>query len=108
MSEVKATLTIERNGEEFDVDIKGDYHPFQKGYHEKGGGQIDPDEPAMVDDIEATYEGKPIELTEKEYEAAEEKLLEYAEEEAEPDCGYERDYDDLDRRDLNLEFGGME
>lgn len=108
MSKVKTSILIERpNGEvgddgedileEIEVDVSGDYHPFRRGAFERGGLQIDPDEPEMVEDIEATHNGKPIDLTEDEEEKAEEALLEVAQEgDDEPDRDDEPDYDPRD------------
>jgi len=100
MSQVKSSLTIERpigkdndlDMEEIEVTITGEYSPFHRGRFEKGGGQVEPDEPECIDDIEATFNGKTIELTDSEVEKAEEELLSTVKDDCdgpEPDDDYE-------------------
>lgn len=99
MQQVKSSLLIERpigkdndtDMEEMEVTITGAYSPFHRGRFEKGGGQIEPDEPEMIEDIEAIYNGKVIELTDAELEKAEEELFSMVKD----DC----DEPDFDRDD---------
>lgn len=63
-------------GYDLEVTISGTYHATHKGRHVRGEGQIEPDEDACIDDVCATYDGRTIELTEKQMEEAIEKLME--------------------------------
>ncbi len=73
-------ITIERsaNGIDGEVDITVEYeaHAAHRGYHEKGGGQIDPDEPAWIeiDSVVETDTGIGLELTEKQLDELEERI----------------------------------
>lgn len=46
------------------LDVGYTFYPFHRGYHEKGGGQIDPDEPAHNEIESVTIEGTSISLYE--------------------------------------------
>lgn len=73
---VNATIYVERNGEELEVSVTGNYKPGRAGSFYKGYGDPgDPPEPGEIEDVEAEVDGKPIELTQEEYDKACEKLL---------------------------------
>lgn len=62
---------------EIEVAIRGSYTPAERGRREDGL-QMDPDYDACIEDIGATYKGKPYELTASGMEKAEEILTEIA------------------------------
>ena len=74
------------NGHATDVDfiMKGNYVPAERGTFERGGLQITPDEPAMVEDMEVyAVAGRPPQklyvtdwLTEKQLGSIEDNFLE--------------------------------
>lgn len=73
---VEAILLIERDGAELRVDLTGQLHPGERmvRYYRDGSGH--PGAPPYVSDIEAELDGVPVELTDPELEAAQDRLLE--------------------------------
>lgn len=90
---VEFAFTIERNEEQIELLIVGEYSPASKGATDgKYGPPIEPDEPDFIEIDSATDEdGNEIELTEEEYEKAVEEGLEKL---AEMEEGCEPDYYD--------------
>lgn len=102
---IKSTMVIERpNGskdqdqedilEEIEIVIEGTYYPFHKGYREPKGMQICPDEEEMIDEVQATLNNKPINLTELEEEKASDILIQKGKDNNEDYNEYERDEDE--------------
>jgi len=76
MKEIESEMTIEREGEEVEVEIVGYFSPACRGSRERGTGlQMEPDEPEGIDDITASLDGVEIVLTSDEEEKACEILL---------------------------------
>lgn len=76
MKQVSTTMLIYSN--QIEVTISGTYSPLHRGRFEKGGGQLEPDEPEMVEDITAKLGRDTIELDEEDMERAEAELIEAA------------------------------
>lgn len=73
----KTTITIERDGVEFDVIVAFDYYPAHPGFRDKYGAPEEPDEPEQFDFVSATLnDGTEIELLDSEIEAATEQVSE--------------------------------
>ena len=78
--------------EEIEVEIHGSVAPIVRGRFNGPSEDCYPDEGGEVEDIEASVDGKPFELTDEETQKAEEALVEAA---ADQDDGdYEDDYED--------------
>jgi len=91
-------LFIERDGEELCVEVQGLYYKGMKGrMYERNGDPGYPDEPAEVEIINVTRDGRPFELTEAEQETALHDLMEEAE------SAFEEDYNDYDGEDKAME-----
>ena len=64
-----------------DIEVHYDYYPFSKGSFEKGGRQLDPDEPASVEVYEVIFRSKDhkeigiIDLPESDILKLEEEIL---------------------------------
>jgi len=96
MIEASIVMTVERNGEELEVEVEGNIYPGHKGVHTLPNGDPGyPDEPAEVEITDITLDGKVFDLTDEEMEKAHELLLravEKSEEEKYNDaCDYEYD-----------------
>jgi hypothetical protein len=76
--DVSTTLTIEREGVEFEVEVAGTYNPGRPEVrYLRNGDPGHPEEPAEIVDLVATTEdGRDVELTEKEQQQAIEALIE--------------------------------
>lgn len=87
---VSATLYIERDGVEIEVELTGSLSPYDPGCTSGPPENCYPPEGGEVEDIEAKVQGKPFELTAAEMTKAEEALFE-ANQDA--DDGGDEDYD---------------
>jgi len=94
---VEFSITVERDGEEVDLYVVGEYIPGSKGARDgRFGPPIEPDEPATIEISSVVdEEGNEVELTDSEYDKAIDKGLDQlADQEESYDCDY--DYDDCD------------
>ena len=71
------TLTIERDGEEIEVEVEYDFYRASRGARDSYGAQLEPDEGASVEITSTvnTETGQEIELTDSETEKAIEQAL---------------------------------
>lgn len=74
----------ENEEREFEVKVTFDFHKGCRGYRDSMGVPEEPDTPAELEFIEATTNGKEIELTKKEIEAAKQKVWKQLEKGQEP------------------------
>lgn len=72
---IETTIVVERDGEEIEVVVYGIYCPGERAYFDSRLGFGHPGELPHVDFVEAEFKGKLFELTNKEIEIAEEKML---------------------------------
>jgi len=74
---VTTAMFVEREGGELELTISGVYYPGCRGVKAHWADRFaPPDDPAEMDDIDATdKQGNAVELTEEEYDKAEEKLF---------------------------------
>ena len=88
---------------ELEVEISGSVDPYDPGRAHGLPEDCYPPEGGVCEDLVATLDGKPFELTSKEGKRAEEVLEEQARSSDEcPDSGSDRDYD----RDDDRDYGG--
>jgi len=69
---VFATITIEREGEEIEIEVFGEYRPAERGSRDRYGLPLEPDEP---EELELTEAAHGFTLTREEEAQAIEALL---------------------------------
>lgn len=80
MTQLHTTLLVTRDGQELDVEIRGDLLPYRPARTSGPPEQCSPAEGGYVEDVEATLNNRPFELTVEECELAKEKLATEGEE----------------------------
>lgn len=86
--------------DEIEIQVTGDYTPGHPGNPSFNPDRYDPPTPEEIEDIQATRDGKPFELTAKEEDTIAEELLEAGRDEY-ADSFDGLDYDDYYDQDLD-------